>query len=91
MMSLRTVHGMVTVVDPKERELRLKETEVQFCRVCCSEGTRILGENGEGLPLEALQAGDVVKAEVVEEAGRLHVQRLVVLRPAWRLLESFEG
>jgi len=82
---------MVTVVDPKERELRLKETEAQFCRVCCTETTRILGEDGEGLPLEALQAGDVVKAEVVEEAGRLHVQRLVLLRPAWRLLESFEG
>ncbi|MGH7363407.1 MAG: hypothetical protein ACREKA_06650, partial [Candidatus Methylomirabilales bacterium] len=62
-----------------------------FCRVCCTETTRILGENGEGLPLEALQAGDVVKAEVVDEAGRLHIQRLVLLRPAWRLLESFEG
>lgn len=91
MMGLRTVHGMVTVVDPKERELRLKETEEQFCRVCCSEGTRILGENGEELPLEALQAGDIVKAEVVEDAGRLHVQRLVLLRPAWREIGSFEA
>ena len=90
-MGLRTVHGMVTVVDAKERELRLKETEAQFCRVCCTEATRVLGENEETLPLEALQAGDIVKAEVVEEAGRLHVQRLVLLRPAWRELGSFEG
>lgn len=91
MMGLRTVYGMVTGVDARERELRLKETELTFCRVCCSEGTRILGENQEALPLEEVQAGDEVKAEVVEEGGRLHLKRLVVLRPAWRLLESFES
>lgn len=91
MMGLRTVHGMVTLVDAQERELRLKETEVTFCRVCCAEGTRIVGENEETLPLEALQAGDEVKAEVVEEGGRLHLRRLVVLRPAWMTLASFES
>jgi hypothetical protein len=91
MMGLRTVHGMVTLVDAQERELRLKETEHQFCRVCCAEGTRIVGENEETLPLEALQAGDEVKAEVVEEGGRLHLRRLVVLRPAWMTLASFES
>ena len=92
MMGLRTVHGMVTVVDAKERELRLKETEAQFCRVCCTEATRIVGENEETVPLGSLQAGDIVKAEVVEETGgRLHVQRLVLLRPAWRELGSFEA
>lgn len=91
MMGLRTVYGMVTAVDARERELRLKETELTFCRVCCSEGTRILGENQEAVPLEELQAGDEVKAEVVEEGGRLHLKQLVVLRPAWRLLESFES
>lgn len=91
MMGLRTVYGMVTRVDAKERELRLKESELSFCRVCCGEGTRILGEDREALPLEELQAGDEVKAEVVEEAGRLHVQRLVVLRPAWKTLTSFES
>ncbi|MBI4391741.1 MAG: hypothetical protein HY575_07615, partial [candidate division NC10 bacterium] len=69
----------------------LKETEVTFCRVCCAESTRIVGENEETLPLEELQAGDEVKAEVVEEGGRLHVQRLVVLRPAWKTLSSFES
>jgi len=90
MMGLRTVHGMVTLVDAKERELRLKETEAQFCRVCCTEATRIVGENEEALPLGSLQAGDIVKAEVVEEAGRLHLQRLVLLRPAWREIGSFE-
>ena len=91
MMGLRTVHGMVTVVDAKQQELRLKETEEQFCRVCCTEATRIVGENEETLPLGSLQAGDIVKAEVLEEAGRLYVQRLVLLRPASRLMESFEG
>jgi len=92
MMGLRTVHGMVTVVDPGERALRLKETEGQFCRVCCTEATRVLGEDGEGtLSLEALQPGDIVKAEVMEEAGgRLLVQRLFLLRPAWREIGSFE-
>jgi len=91
MMGLRTLHGMVTVVDTTKWELRLKETEEQFCRVCCTGATRILGTDEEALPLEAIEAGDIVKAEVVEEAGRLHVQRLVVLRRAWQLLESFEG
>ena len=91
MMGLRTVYGMVTVVDAKERELRLKETELTFCRVCCGETTRILGAEGEALPLEELQAGDEVKAELVEEGGRAHLKRLVVLRPAWKTLTSFES
>jgi hypothetical protein len=91
MMGLRTVYGMVTAVDAKGRELRLKETEVTFCRVCCSEGTRILGENQEALPLEEVQAGDEVKVEVVDEGGRLHLKQLTVLRPAWKTLTSFES
>lgn len=90
-MGLRTVYGMVTAVDPQAGELRLKETEALFCRVCCGEGARIIGENQETLPLEGLQAGDEVKAEVAEEDGRLQVQRLVVLRPAWKALTSFES
>jgi hypothetical protein len=91
MMGLRTLHGMVTVVDAKAQELRLKEAEEQFCRVCCTEATRIVGENEETLRLGSLQAGDIVKAEVVEEGDRLHLQRLVLLRPAWREIGSFES
>lgn len=89
---MRTSHqlmGMVTTVDVEKGHIRLKEDGESFCTVCCRGETQILGE--DPLALEGLQPGDYIRSECVTgEDGRLVAEKIVLLRPAWRFLESPE-
>jgi hypothetical protein len=90
MQTSREVMGMITSVDLKAGHVRLKEDEESFCTLCCGSGTHILGEQ-EPVALEGLQAGDYIRSECVTgEDGRLVASKIVLLRPAWRMLESPE-
>ena len=78
------------MVDPQAGHFRLKEESESFCTVCCGGETQILGE-GDPLALEGLQPGDYIRSECVTgEDGRLVAQKIVLLRPAWRMIESPE-
>jgi hypothetical protein len=84
------VMGMITTVDPEAGHLRLKDDGEAFCSVCCCGETEILGEE-DPLALEGLQPGDYVRTEcVADEDGRLVARKIVLLRPAWRMIESPE-
>lgn len=90
METSRQVMGMVTWVDLQEGQVRLKEDDDSFCIVCCGGGTHILGEE-QAIALDGLQPGDYVRGECQRgEDGRLLASQIVVLRPAWRSLESPE-
>ena len=90
MQTSRQVMGMVTSVDLQEGYIRLKEDDESFCTLCCGSGTHILGEE-EPVALEGLQPGDYIRSECVTgEDGRLLASKIVLLRPAWRMLESPE-
>ena len=90
MQTNRLVMGMVTKVDLKEGHVRLKEDDESFCTLCCSGGTHILGEE-DPVALGGLQPGDYVRGEcTTSEDGRLLASKIVLLRPAWRMLESPE-
>lgn len=84
------VIGMVTMVDLETGQIRLKEDEESFCTLCCGEGTRIHGDE-ELLTLGRLRPGDYIRSDcVTSEDGRLHVSKIVLLRPAWSVLASPE-
>jgi positive regulator of sigma E activity len=84
------VTGMVTRVDTQAGQVRLKVDDESLCTLCCSQETQIHGEE-QVLDLEALQPGDYVRIEgLTDKDGRLLASRIVVLRPAWRMLESPE-
>jgi hypothetical protein len=90
MQTSRQVMGMVTQVDVAEGHVRLKEDDESFCTLCCGGGTQILGE-AEPVPLVRLQPGDYIRSDcTTAEDGRLLASRIVLLRPAWRMLESPE-
>jgi hypothetical protein len=90
MQTNRQVMGMVTKVDLKEGHVRLKEDDESFCTLCCGGGTHIIGEE-EPLALGGLQPGDYIRGEcMTAEDGRLLASKIVLLRPAWRMLESPE-
>lgn len=81
---------MVTRIDLAEGRIRLKEDEESFCTLCCGEGTSIVAEQ-ELLALERLQPGDYIRSDCVASAdGRLVASKIVLLRPAWKVLESPE-
>jgi hypothetical protein len=82
--------GMVTRVDAQAGQLRLKTDDESLRTLCCGQETEILGEE-QALDLGALQPGDYVRTEShTDQEGRLLASRIVVLRPAWRMLESPE-
>ncbi len=90
MQTSRQVMGMVTHVDLKAGHVRLKEDDESFCTLCCGEGTHILGEE-EPVALWRLQPGDYIRSEcTTAEDGSLLASKIVLLRPAWRMLESPE-
>ena len=90
MHSEHQVMGMVTKVDQELGHLRLKEESDSFCTVCCGGETQILGGE-DPLALEGLQPGDYIRSECVTgEDGRLVARKIVLLRPAWRMIESPE-
>jgi len=90
MQTSRQVMGMVTQVDLGEGHVRLKEDDESFCTLCCGGETHILGEE-EPLALGGLQAGDYIRSEcTTAEDGKLLASKIVLLRPAWRMLESPE-
>ena len=90
METSREVVGMVTSVDLMERSVRLKEDSESICTLSCRAETHIHGEK-EALALDGLQAGDIIKSECVIAAdGKLFASKIVLLRPAWRMLESPE-
>lgn len=90
MQTSREVKGMVTGIDLAEGRIRLKEDDESFCMLCCGEGTQIVGEE-ESLALRRLQPGDYIRSDcVASEDGRLVASKIVLLRPAWRMLESPE-
>ena len=83
------IMGMVTHVDAGTGDVRLKQDSQDFCTLCCGDATRISGE--EPLVLASLQPGDYIRSECRRDAGgRLLASRIVLLRPAWRFLESPE-
>lgn len=84
------VMGMVTTVDLEAGHLRLKDESESFCTVCCGGETEILGEE-DPLALEGLQPGDYIRSECLRgEDGKLVAKKIVLLRPAWRMIESPE-
>ncbi|MCI0407712.1 MAG: hypothetical protein L0191_03950 [Acidobacteria bacterium] len=90
MQTSRQVMGMVTKVDPQEGHIRLKEDDESFCTLCCGGATHILGEEAP-LALAGLEPGDYIRSEcTTAEDGRLLASKIVLLRPAWRMLESPE-
>jgi hypothetical protein len=90
MQTSHQVMGMVTVVDPKEGHVRLKEDNESFHTLCCGGETTILGDD-EPLAVSGLQPGDYIRSEcVTADDGRLIASKIVLLRPAWRMLESPE-
>lgn len=90
MQTSRQVMGMVTQVDLGKGHVRLKEDDESFCTLCCGGGTHILGEE-EPLALGGLQPGDYIRSEcTTAEDGKLLASKIVLLRPAWRMLESPE-
>ena len=90
MQTSRQVMGMVTKVDLKEGHVRLKEDDESFCTLCCGGGIHILSEE-QPVALGGLQPGDYIRGEcMTAEDGRLLASKIVLLRPAWRMLESPE-
>ncbi len=87
----REVTGMVTRVDTEARSVRLKQDSESLCTLSCGVETQVHGEEA-ALALERLQAGDYIKSEcTVADDGRLLASKIVLLRPAWRILESPES
>lgn len=87
----REVTGMVTSVNTEARSVRLKQDSESLCTLSCGVETQVHGEDA-ALALERLQAGDYVRSEcTVADDGRLLASRIVVVRPAWRILESPES
>lgn len=87
----REVTGMVTSVNTEAGSVRLKQDSESLCTLSCGVETQVHGEDAT-LALEKLQAGDYIKTEcTVAEDGRLHASRIIVVRPAWRILESPES
>ena len=90
MQTSHQIMGMVTKIDLREGHVRVKEDNESFCTLCCGGGTHILGEE-HPLALDGLQPGDYVRGECTKaEDGRLLASKIVLLRPAWRMLESPE-
>jgi hypothetical protein len=90
MDSSHEVMGMVTQVNREAGHVRLKDEGESFCTVCCGGETQILGGE-DPLSLEGLQPGDYIRSECIAgEDGRLVARKIVLLRPAWRMLESPE-
>ncbi len=84
------VMGMVTRVDLETGRVRLREDSEAFCTLCCRGETDIRGEE-DALDLEGLQPGDYVRSECIRgEDGELVARKIVLLRPAWRMIESPE-
>ncbi|MFI5341348.1 MAG: hypothetical protein ACHQ7N_16105 [Candidatus Methylomirabilales bacterium] len=70
--------------------MRLKEDSESMCTLCCGRETHVLGEE-QALALEGLRPGDYVRTECVTgDDGQLLASKIVLLRPAWKLLESPE-
>jgi hypothetical protein len=87
----REVTGMVTRVDTEARSVRLKQDSESLCTLSCGVETQVHGEEA-ALALERLQAGDYIKSEcTVADDGRLLASKIILLRPAWRILESPES
>jgi hypothetical protein len=83
------IMGMVTHVDVGTGNVRLKEDSQEFCTLCCGDATHIQGE--APLALEGIQPGDYIRSECTRgDDGRLLASHIVLLRPAWRFLESPE-
>ena len=90
MESRRELKGFVVHVDLAEKHVRLKEDNEAICTVCCGGGAQVF-EEGESRALEGLQPGDYVRTECATgEDGRLLTSKIVLLRPAWKLMESPE-
>ena len=90
MNSSHQLMGMVTKVDLEAGHVRVKDDGEAFCTVCCGGETQIVGGE-DPLALEGLQPGDYIRSEcIAEEDGRLIARKIVLLRPAWRILESPE-
>jgi hypothetical protein len=82
--------GMVTEIDLDSGHIRLKDDDEAFCTLCCGGSTQLLAD-GQPLGLGGLRAGDYVRGEcTLAEDGGLLVSEVVLLRPAWRMLESPE-
>jgi hypothetical protein len=86
----RELKGFVVHIDLAERQVRLKEDDESICSVCCGDGVHVF-EDGESRVLEGLRPGDYVRTECATgEDGRLLTGKIVLLRPAWKLMESPE-
>ena len=90
MESRRELKGLVVHVNLTDRHVRLKEDDESMCTLCCGDGTHLF-EEGETRALEGLRPGDYVRTECTTgEDGRLLTSKIVLLRPAWKLMESPE-
>ena len=90
MNSSHQLMGMVTKVDLEAGHVRLKDDGEAFCTLCCGGETQIVGGE-DPLVLEGLQPGDYIRSECISgEDGVLVDRKIVLLRPAWRIIESPE-
>jgi len=86
----RELKGLVVHVDLAEKHFRLKGDDESLCTVCCGADTHVFAD-GETGALDGLRPGDYVRTECASgRDGRLLTSRIVLLRPAWKLMESPE-
>jgi hypothetical protein len=77
---------VVVGVDPARGHLRIKADSEACTDLSCSERTLVVSDDGVGVGLAALNAGDIVRIE--ETSGR--PERIVVVRRVWEELTSPE-
>lgn len=77
---------VVVGVDRERRTVRVKSAAEACTDLSCSEQTLVVTDEGTGVDLAALNAGDIVKIE--DTAGR--PERIVVVRRVWEELTSPE-
>ncbi len=76
----------VVEVDPQQRRVRVKGEEPACTDLSCGRETVIVTDENANADLTAINAGDIVKVDVVGDRAR----RIVVVRRVWEELTSPE-
>ncbi len=78
------------IVGVNGSQVILKGDDDVCSTLSCHEETRVVTEEGESRDLGQLLPGDIVKVETGEHGGQSAPSKIVVLRRAWREIESPE-
>ena len=80
----------VMVVGVNGSQVVLKGSDDVCSTLSCHEQTLVVTEGGESHDLHQLLPGDIVRVESEEQVGQPAPSKIVVLRQAWREIESPE-